>query len=185
MAEQERPQAKQERPQAKLQERPQAKLQERPQGKPQARPQSRLEKRLGGRADRDAMIAKQRADFRKRQRNKRIFNYAILIAILLAVAYAVYTYARSDDTQYDALAKCLATRGAAMYGTEWCPHCQEQKREFGLSFRYVHYVNCDLHPDVCAAHNVSGYPTWLFASGPPAEGAQPLALLAERTGCKQ
>ena len=28
-----------------------------------------------------------------------------------------------------------------MYGTEWCPHCQDQKRAFGTSFKYVQYIN--------------------------------------------
>jgi hypothetical protein len=139
------------------------------------------------RQGREAQIAHQREQFRKRQRNKRIFNYAILAIILLAIAYGIYAYitSKSAPGEHDALAQCLTRKGVTMYGTDWCPHCQEQKREFGASFKYVTYINCDLQSDACKAAGVEGYPTWVFPSGPKAEGTQQLATLADRAGCPQ
>lgn len=77
-----------------------------------------------------------------------------------------------------------------MYGVFWCSHCQEQKKEFGDAFQYVHYVEC-VKPDAprtlipeCKAQGITHTPTWTFADGSRVEGAQPLATLANKAGCK-
>jgi hypothetical protein len=145
---------------------------------------SRLERRARKREERETYAQHQREQFSKRQRNKRIFNYAILAVIAIAIAYGAYVWLGSESSgQHDVLAQCLRDNGVTMYGTDWCPHCQEQKRLFGASFKYVTYVNCDLNAAACQAAGVEGYPTWVFPQGPPASGEQPLATLAERAGC--
>ena len=90
----------------------------------------------------------------------------------------------------DRLATCLSARGAVMYGAAWCPHCQEQKKEFGASFPKVKYVECSLgatsgsgENPACAAAGIKGYPTWVFADGSRAEGGFPLPDLAKAAGC--
>jgi len=87
-------------------------------------------------------------------------------------------------------AKCLTDQGATMYGVFWCEHCREQEELFGESFQYVHYVEC-VAPDAprtlipeCKAQGIAHTPTWIFRDGSRLEGAQPLAALAEKTGCK-
>ena len=70
-----------------------------------------------------------------------------------------------------------------MYGTEWCPNCQAQKRAFGKSFRFVAYQNCDANPQLCEVRGIDGYPTWILKDGTVLRGYQELTLLAERTGC--
>jgi len=82
----------------------------------------------------------------------------------------------------DSLAQCLAKKGAVMYGTEWCPHCQNQKRMFGSSFQYINYVDCDRYKSKCRDAGVSGYPTWVI-NGENYPGGQPLHRLASLSGC--
>jgi len=96
----------------------------------------------------------------------------------------------SVDTpgKYDTLAKCLKDKGAVFYGASWCPHCVEQKSEFGTSAHLLPYVECST-PDgksqtqICADHKIMGYPTWRFSDGSEVTGAQSLETLAKKTGC--
>ncbi len=90
----------------------------------------------------------------------------------------------------DRFAKCLADKGAVMYGVFWCDHCREQKTAFGESFKYVNYVECvtpdkprELTPE-CKAQGITHTPTWIFGNGTRLEGAQDLKTLAAAAGCK-
>lgn len=145
---------------------------------------ARLEQKARSRAERDERIKQDRARFNRRERNKRIFNLAIIIVICVAIIIAVFQALRPEAPgQHDDLAKCLTAKGAIMYGTEWCPHCQEQKRLFGTSFRYATFVNCDVSADACTMAGVEAFPTWVFADGSSVTGKQELDTLAERAGC--
>jgi len=147
---------------------------------------SRIERRAQRKDDREKIIAEQRARFRLRERNKKIFNWSILAIVIIAAAYAIYVSTLPEPALYDSLAKCLTRKGVVMYGSETCPHCQDQKRLFGKSFRYVTFVNCELDAaaqDACKIAGVVGYPTWTFPVGPKSEGLQALSALADRTEC--
>ncbi|MDD9954264.1 MAG: hypothetical protein OXR66_08080 [Candidatus Woesearchaeota archaeon] len=124
-----------------------------------------------------------REQFKKRQKNKKRINYIIAIVILAFIGYGLFLFLKPQAALHDDLARCLTQNGATMYGTEWCPHCQQQKRAFGKSFKYVHYVNCDTHGAQCELAGVTGFPTWVFREGEPASGEQTLEYLAERVGC--
>lgn len=128
-------------------------------------------------------IRKQREQYEKRQRNKRIANYSIAAVVALLALYGLFSVFRDQPGQHDELARCLSEQGTIMYGTDWCPHCQNQKQQFGASFRYVTYVNCDLNPEACELAGVTGYPTWAFSDGTSASGVQSLETLAARSGC--
>ena len=100
------------------------------------------------------------------------------------------TEGKESGSPMDRFAKCLAAKDATMYGVFWCDHCREQKEKFGDSFKYVKYVECvtqdaphELIP-VCKAQGIKHTPTWIFSDGSRLEGAEPLATLAEKTGCK-
>lgn len=85
--------------------------------------------------------------------------------------------------KYDTFANCLYEKGAVMYGTEWCSHCQSQKKMFGKkSFDYINYVDCDYDKNECLKNGVKGYPTWII-DGEQYRGEQPLARLASLTNC--
>lgn len=108
------------------------------------------------------------------------------IVILLAGAYAAGWY--HNNHKYDAFAKCLAAKQAKMYGLYWCPHCIEQKQEFGASFKYVPYQECaikdskELAP-ACKIAGVKLFPSWQFDGEAPKEGALSLEALSDKTGC--
>ncbi len=112
---------------------------------------------------------------------------------LAAVAVALALFIRSKNLPppngtYDALAQCIAASGAKFYGAFWCPHCEEQKNEFGDAARYLPYVECSA-PDAsgetqaCAERGIGHYPTWIFPDGSRLEGVATAEELAKRTGC--
>lgn len=108
------------------------------------------------------------------------------ILLIIAASYGGWWYYANH--RYDNFAKCLSSNQAKMYGAYWCPHCAEQKAEFGQSFRYVNYVECaikgsnDMTP-ACKAAGIKHYPTWQFGQNPPVEGQFPLQELSDKTGC--
>ena len=63
---------------------------------------------------------------------------------------------------YDEFAQCLSGKGASMYGAYWCSHCENQKKMFGGSFKYVNYVECTENEDLCNEKGIQGYPTWII-----------------------
>lgn len=136
-------------------------------------------------AQRQEQVQKQRQEASNRRRNKKFLNYGIILIILAIIVYGSYTYYAKANApgMYDEFAQCLTTAGVGMYGTDWCPHCQEQKRLFGNSFSKVTYINCDANSVACQSQGVEGYPTWIFADNTRLSGTQPLEVLAEKTGC--
>lgn len=114
------------------------------------------------------------------------FIWAGIIAAV-AIAYSAWWY--YSNHRYDDFAKCLTAKGVKMYGAYWCPHCADQKEEFGRSFRYVNYVECaikgskELTP-ACKAADVKHFPSWQFSlGGPLVEAVFPLQELSDKTGC--
>jgi len=120
-------------------------------------------------------------------KTKKVVLYGIIGALFVG-AYLVGRYYKNH--KYDSFAKCLAGKNARMYGLYWCPHCADQKREFGSSFHYVPYVECasennphELTP-ACKAAGVKLFPSWQFGSEPPKEGVLTLQELSQKTGCR-
>jgi hypothetical protein len=117
---------------------------------------------------------------------KRFFLYVIIFTLFVGAFLAGRYY---KNHKYDSFAKCLATKNARMYGLYWCPHCADQKREFGASFRYVPYVECASEADphqltpACKAAGVKLFPSWQFGTDPPKEGVLTLDALSQKTGC--
>lgn len=124
----------------------------------------------------------ERRDAEQKRRQKILLTWAFIIVALIMLALLIWN-ALPKPSPYNAFAKCLAEAGATMYGTDWCSHCQSQKRLFGTAFKYVPYENCDYSRE-CEKQGVTGYPTWILINGTHLTGEQPLALLAEKTGCK-
>jgi len=120
------------------------------------------------------------------KKTKKMLTYVVFL-ILFAAAFLTGRYYRNH--RYDSFAKCLAGRQAKMYGLYWCPHCADQKAEFGAAFRYVPYIECavkgsrDMAPE-CKAAGVKLFPSWQFGSDPPKEGVLSLEALSEKTGCQ-
>ena len=89
---------------------------------------------------------------------------------------------------YDNFAKCTAEKGAVMYGAYWCLHCEKVKKQFGDSFRYVNYVECDpkgenAKPELCIENNIEEYATFIFADGSRLTGEPTLKQIADKACC--
>ncbi|HEY4475665.1 MAG TPA: hypothetical protein VJB92_03015 [Candidatus Paceibacterota bacterium] len=84
----------------------------------------------------------------------------------------------------DAFAQCLTDKGAVMYGADWCPHCQNEKKAFGDSFRFINYVECPKNPNACLAAGVEAFPTWFFPDGKKFVGEQGIEKLGQLSNCE-
>ena len=113
--------------------------------------------------------------------------------IVLVIGFFVFRgitgFAVSDGKNYDNFAKCLTEKGAKMYGASWCSHCQNQKKNFGSSWRYVSYIECALptgngQTKECQIVGIDGYPTWVFSDGRKVPGEVSFQQLSQITGCQ-
>ncbi len=111
---------------------------------------------------------------RKAERaGKRKIKIAIGLLILIAAAAAIAYWALSPG-KYDNFAKCLAEKGAVMYGEDWCPYTNAQKAMFGKSFKYINYQ---------VKTGLRVRPTWIINES-RYETVQSFQRLSELTGCK-
>ncbi len=112
----------------------------------------------------------------------------IVVAVILA-GLLLWVNQPWQTGQFDEFAKCLGEKGTVFYGAFWCPHCQNQKKMFGKSAKYLPYVECST-PDGssqladCKNKNIESYPTWEFTDGSRLTGQISLAQLSEKTGCQ-
>lgn len=113
----------------------------------------------------------------------------VLLAISAGLAIFVYVQQLPPPFgMYDALAHCIASTTTLFYGAFWCPHCHNQKNEFGDAAQYLPYVECST-PDgsgqlaVCTDAGVKNYPTWVFPDGSRLTGEVSVATLSQKTGC--
>jgi len=118
--------------------------------------------------------------------NKAIFALIIVVLALGAGAFGYFIFYDKPfqpSGKFDDFAKCLASKNITMYGAEWCLHCQNEKKAFGDSFKYVPYVECPDEPQKCLNGGITGYPTWVFPDGKKLIGEQGLEKLSQESGC--
>jgi hypothetical protein len=60
------------------------------------------------------------------------------------------------------IAKCLSSKGAVLYGADWCPTTQDQIESFKDGFQYLTYVECTEQDAVCDKNGIAAYPTWVI-----------------------
>ena len=117
---------------------------------------------------------------------------AAALVLVFAVSYSIHSPSTDEKPPSSAtfyqvsLAKYLSDRGATMYGSYNCGHCQTQKELFGSAFGYVAYVECsrsgpDPNPALCASKNIRSYPTWEIG-GALYEGVRTLEQLGHISG---
>jgi protein-disulfide isomerase len=116
-------------------------------------------------------------------------NLAFVALLITVAALLCVPGGSAESNDLDGFAKCLAEKNTTMYGSFLCPHCDDQKKLFGSSFRYVPYVECSMRGSrqmtfPCMAAQIRFTPTWIFANGERLTGVQPLKDLSEKTGCK-
>lgn len=113
----------------------------------------------------------------------------LIPAVIAVLAIGGLIYVMMQPGKYDTFAQCLEEEGAIFYGAFWCPHCQDQKALFGLSQKYLPYVECSTPngkdmTQQCKDEGIDGFPTWKFADGSVESGELSLSRLAEKTGCE-
>lgn len=109
-----------------------------------------------------------------------VFGFIAVLSIFLT-ACSGQSLQQADENVYS-FASCMTESGAIMYGTEWCPHCTDQKRLFGSAFEDINYIDCDKNRDACISAGIQGYPTWII-DGRAYPGKQELSRLSELTSC--
>lgn len=117
--------------------------------------------------------------------DKRTWIYVSVFILIIVGLFAWYGF---TPGQYDSFAQCLDSKGAKFYGAFWCPHCQDQKKLFGKSLKFVPYVECSTQDgkgqlEVCKEKGVQSYPTWIFENGNRQSGLISLADLSATTSC--
>lgn len=113
----------------------------------------------------------------KRSRKKLLLALGLAVMVLVAgVGYAVYA-TQFAPSPLDGFARCLAERGAVMYGAiDWCAYTKEQAGMFGPSFRHLDYR------DYSEGQDIKVTPTWEI-DGKRYERVQSLEKLSGLTGC--
>lgn len=115
---------------------------------------------------------------------KKVFIGLLAIVIFGGGVWWLSKSPTEQNKDYTQFAQCLAEKKLTMYGADWCPHCQTEKKLFGDSFKYVPYVECPNNTKLCLDKGIQGYPTWIDSNGKKYEGEQGLNKLAEISNCK-
>ena len=116
------------------------------------------------------------------------FIIFIVAVIVLVGGFGVYSaFKPVPPSKLDSFAQCLKASGAEFYGAFWCPHCQDQKKEFGSAVKYLPYIECSNHDQtqtqICKDKKVESYPTWIFKDGSIVTGKMELTALRDKTQC--
>lgn len=115
-----------------------------------------------------------------RQTTRRI---AIGVAILAALFLVYGVYAKVTMPDYSTFASCLTQNNIVMYGTNWCQHCQAQKKMFGSAFKSIIFIDCDVSPD-CEELGIKAYPTWAVNGTLLEPGVMELEALSRISDCE-
>ncbi len=110
-------------------------------------------------------------------------TYLTIGSVIVIAGMLVWWALNTETPDRTAFAQCLAAKNITMYGAEWCPHCQNEKRAFGPAFEFVPYVECPDESQVCLDKGIRGYPTWILPDGRKLEGEQGLDKLSAESGC--
>ena len=110
---------------------------------------------------------------------------AVCAILILGLLFLVFRRQGKTEinSMLDNFAQCLAEKKITMYGAAWCSHCDNEKKAFGASFRFVPYVECPDNPKKCLDLGITGYPTWIFPDGRRFKGEQGIEKLAEESEC--
>ncbi len=117
-------------------------------------------------------------------KKNKILLMSVLVVLIIVVSFYSYRTITGNVIkvgEYDEFAKYLTEQGVKMYGTEWCPHCKNQKNLFGSSFQYIDYIDCDKNRNECSITGITGYPTWKI-NNQNYPGEQSLERLAQLSG---
>lgn len=111
-----------------------------------------------------------------------------LVIIIAGVLLALFLSGK--PSKYTAFAECVTESGTVFYGSATCPHCIDQKRDFGNAADLLNYVECNpqfASPEElaqCEAAGVEGVPHWTSPEGDVFTGRQQMEVLAAISSCE-
>lgn len=110
--------------------------------------------------------------------NKKIILISIVSVLLVLAGIGIgVSFANANKPgPVDNFAKCLAEKGAVMYGASWCKYTAGQKAMFGNSMKLINYR------DFSEDSNVKITPTW-HINGAYYQNVQTFDRLSALTGC--
>jgi hypothetical protein len=120
------------------------------------------------------------------KKSKNLIWIIIIAVVIIGLIFIIPQ--KGKVRNLDNFTMCIKDSGALFYGAFWCPHCNNQKKEFGDSAYLLPYVECSQPDgkgqlDICKQSGIKGYPTWVFKDGSRQSGEVKLSDLAVRTGC--
>lgn len=113
--------------------------------------------------------------------NGKLITILIISALIIAIIYLALMNSKKPSI-YDNFAKCLTSKGAIIYGNDFCPYTGSQLNSFGKSERYLTYVKCANNKQLCDEKGIKKTPTWEI-NGTMYEGIQGFEKLGEIAGC--
>lgn len=123
------------------------------------------------------------------QKNKWLI-IVLVVSVLSIFFIGIWFYWQDQQPgKYDNFARCLKDKKVIFYGAFWCSHCQNQKRLFGKSEKYLPYIECSTidgqgQLKICQDKKIQSYPTWEFADGDRLVGVVSLSVLSKKTNCQ-
>ena len=113
----------------------------------------------------------------------RLLKNLLLLTILVSALFLISCSSNDVEVNLETFAICLTEKGAEMYGSQTCPHCQHQKEMFADAFEHLDYTECSVNREKCTTEGIKYLPTWKFTDGSEVSGLQEFAELAQKTGC--
>lgn len=121
---------------------------------------------------------------------QKIFIILIASAVVLVLFLGIFSSKKisQDNEEMDKFAKCITDSGAKLYTAFWCSHCQDQKKSFGQSVKYIENIECSTPDgrgqlDICKDADIEGYPTWVFGDNSRISGKLSFDVLSSKTSC--
>ena len=118
--------------------------------------------------------------------------YIVGFIAVVIVAFFLFSNKETEPGKYDEFAQCIVDSGTKLYSAWWCPHCSEQKKAFGNSFKILDeggvHVECSpggirYFSEFCKNKGISGTPTWEFPDDTRQSRKLPLEVIAQKTNC--
>lgn len=123
------------------------------------------------------------------QENKLLITVLLISFLTIFITGLFFYFEEKKPGKYDDFALCLKEKKVKFYGAFWCPHCQNQKKLFGKSEKYLPYIECSTidgqgQLEICQKAKIKSYPTWEFTDGKRLTGEISLEELSKRSGCQ-
>lgn len=113
---------------------------------------------------------------------KKQTQITLVLIILIVLIAVVVIYIKNQNPGIPAdLAKCIGSK-SELYVKLGCTHCEDQKKMFGDSLKYLNVTDCWYERDFCLVKGIEKIPTWVI-NRTQYTGVQEIETLKNLTGC--